>query len=278
MLNILNKLAITTISLLFLANFPLNARSETVLEKINRTGELKAGVRNDAIPFSYVDENDRVSGYSVELIRLIHRRLENQLDKPIKLDLVEVSVENRFSKVENNSVDLVCEATTMTQERLEKVAFSIPYFITGAQFLVKLENADNFDINGTLAKIPIAYIPSTTTDEIIRQIYPFADWRKVTNRQEGVDKLKRGEVTAMVSDGILLVGEIVRQGKDPRQFALTPDRPITTELYGCMMPKNEPQWKEFVDGSIGSQENRQLQEEWFNLKSGNFPYIILTSP
>lgn len=272
------KLAVILLSLICLTSFSLKVDAETVLERIERTGKLNAGARVDAIPFGYKTDKGEWTGYSVELLRLMHRNLETKLNKPIKLNLKEVTIDTRFQAIEKQEVDIVCGATTITQQRLEKVDFSIPFFMTGAQFLVKLEDAPDFNINGTLKDVPIAYLPNTTTHQIIRQIYPFAKWQAVINRDEGVRKLKQGEVTALISDGILLVGEIVRQGNDPRNFALTPSVPITTELYACIIPKNNPQWKEFVDQSIGSEDNAQLQEQWFNLETGPFPYIIRTNP
>ncbi len=270
--------SIAFISLFLLAS-SLRAEAETVLDKVRRTGELRAGGRVDAIPFGYIDaSNNQWTGYAVELMRLIKTRLESEYKKPIKLSLERTTINDRFNKVQNGSLDIACGAATITEERLQQVDFSIPYFITGSQFLVKIEDAPNFNIDGTLKDVKIAYIPGTTTDLIIRQIYPFADWRKIHNRAEGVEKLKKGEVRAVVSDGILLIGEIVKQGSDPKDFALTPQQPMTTELYGCALPKNDPEWKKFVDRIIASEENRQLQNQWFNVKKGAFPYRVLNAP
>lgn len=273
----LKKIAFIALIISLVWGFPLKALAETILERIERTGELKAGARVDAIPFGYKTPQGEWTGYSLELIRLIHRQLERQLQKPLKLNLIEVTIDSRFRAVEEETVDLMCGATTITQERLKIVDFSIPFFMTGSQFLVRIEDAPSFNINGTLREIPIAYIPNTTTDQIIRQIYPFAQWQAVRNREQGVNKLEKGEIRAIVSDGILLVGEIVRQGKNPQDFAVTPHIPMTTELYGCMIPKNNPEWKKIVDNSIGSQENLTLQDQWFNLEKGPFPYIIRTN-
>ncbi len=263
---------------ILLAIFPVRVLSESILDKIERTGEMTAGVRRDAIPFGYEDKDGQWTGYSVDLVNLIHQELEKKFNKSIKLNLQEATIENRFKIVQDGTVHLICGATTITQNRLQKVDFSLPFFMTGAQFLVTLEEAPYFNINGTLANIPIAFIPGTTTQEIIPQIYPFAKWKVVKSREEGVNQLKKGEVQAVVSDGILLVGEIVQQGNDPRDFALTPRQPITTELYGCMLPKNNPTWKKFVDNVIGSDDIFNLQDKWFNIEKSQFPYVIRTNP
>ncbi|ACB51798.1 putative extracellular solute-binding protein, family 3 [Crocosphaera subtropica ATCC 51142] len=268
------SLILVLITLIFCSIFPSFALAETVLEKIKRTGELNAGVRKDAIPFGYVNQRGKWTGYSVDLIHLIHKRLEKDLNQSIKLNLREATIDSRFRIVQRGDVDIMCGATTITQTRSKRVDFSVPFFMTGAQFLVKLEDAPNFDYNGSLNNIPIAFLPGTTTQEIIPQIYPSANWKNIKNREEGVRKLKRDEVKAVVSDGILLLGEIVQQGNNIEDFVLLPSQPITRELYGCILPQKNPQWKQFVNVTILSPENRILQKEWFSINSGEFPYII----
>lgn len=272
------RLIFVLISLIFTTTLPFNVLAETVLEKIKRTGEMTAGVRKDAIPFGYIDTEEQWTGYSVDLIRLIHKRLEKKLNQSIKLNLREATIDSRFRIVQNETVDIMCGATTITQTRLKKVDFSAPFFMTGAQFLVKSKDAETFDYNGSLENTNIAFLPGTTTQEIIPQIYPLANWKNIRSRQEGVEKLKKGEVKAVVSDGILLLGEIVQQGNDPKDFILMPPQPITTELYGCILPQQNSQWKQLVDLTILSPDNRHLQEKWFSIETGQFPYVILSNP
>lgn len=269
------KYSISVLIILFLfCCFPRFVLAETVLEKIKRTGELNAGVRKDAIPFGYVNKKEKWTGYSVDLIHLIHKRLEKELNQPIKLNLREATIDSRFRIVQRGDVDIMCGATTITPTRLKRVDFSVPFFMTGAQFLVNLEDAPNFDYNGNLTDVPIAFLPGTTTQEIIPQIYPLANWKNVKSREEGVKKLKEGEVKAVVSDGILLLGEIVQQGNNIGDFVVLPSQPITREMYGCILPQNNQKWKQLVNITILSPENRLLQKEWFSINSGEFPYII----
>jgi len=270
------RILLSLLTFLCLTTFSAQAGAETVLEKVARTGELKVGSRADAVPFGYANSQGQLEGYSVDLLSLIHKKVEEKLNKKIKLNLANVTVNNRFREVTNGNLDIVCAATTITQERLERVDFSIPFFITGAQFLIKKTDDKSFDINGTLKDQAIAYIPNTTTFDIIPQIYPTAKWVEVKNRQEGIAKLVKGGVNAVVSDGILLIGELVKDGNDPRQFALTPRQPMTTELYGCILPKNNGEWKQVVDNVIASPANHDLQEEWFNIDKSKFPYLVRT--
>lgn len=244
-------------------------QAETVLERVARTGELRAATRADAVPFGFETPDGELGGYGVDLIGLIGAKLAEKTGKTLAVELTTVTLTNRFEAIAAGEVDIVCEATTITQERLETVDFSVPFFISGAKFLIKQEAADNFNVNGSLEGVPIAYIAGTTTFEIIPKIYPLAKWVPVTDRQTGIDQLDGGQVTAVASDGILLVGELIKQGKNPKDYALGPYQPMTTELYACMLPKGDAAWKRFVDEAIASEENHDLLEEWFNLDQQN---------
>ncbi|MFN5515425.1 MAG: amino acid ABC transporter substrate-binding protein [Cyanobacteriota bacterium] len=261
------------------ALLPLSpAQAESVLERVARTGQLNAGTRTNAAPFGYTDQQGKPAGYGVELLGLIQTALAEKLGKPIQLNLQTVETNNRFSAVESGKLEIVCEGATITQKRLETVDFSIPFFMSGAQFLVKRKDDPTFDINGTLENLRIGYIPKTTTSEIIPKIYPFAKWIPVASRGQGIQKLNQGEIKAVVSDGILLLGELVQAGYNPRNYALSPRQPMTTELYGCILPRDNPQWKQLVDTVISSQKNHDLQTKWFNEEGSLFPNIVRTDP
>ncbi len=275
------KLAVSLLTLLFTVNFPLLTWAETVLEKVNRTGVLTAGVRTDAVPFGYTDKNNTLQGYSVDLIKLIQKRLEKQLNKPIKLDLKSVTLKDRFSQVETGQLDIVCEATSITVQREETVDFSIPYFTSGIQVLVREADAERLDPTKTsetqLAtirenSITVGFLLGTTTDDEFRPVYPEAQWQVVGSREDGIRRLRSEEIDLMVSDGILLLGELWKQGEDFKKFRLIPEQPLTFENYGCILPKNSRQWGTLVNQTITSDENLQLWNQWFDPKTGRFPY------
>ncbi|MGB3513049.1 MAG: amino acid ABC transporter substrate-binding protein [Microcoleaceae cyanobacterium] len=255
-------------------SIPQPILAETVLEKVQKTGVLKAGVRSDAVPFSYIDkQTNQFDGYTVELIKLIHQRLEQELNKKIKLELKEISLDDRFKLIQDGSIDIVCAATTINNVREEIVDFSIPFFTTGIQLLVKKENAERFDpLKGTIGNISIGFLAGTTTDEDLRPIYPNADWQSLSNRAEGINQLENGQLNAVASDGILLVGEVWQQNKNLSDFQLIPKIPLTFENYGCIIPPENPDWDKFIDTTISSDENSQLLYQWFDPQKGKFPY------
>ena len=113
--------------------------AETVLGKVGRTGVLTAGTRGIAIPFAFINEKNEWIGFSIDLLEAIRARLEKKLGKPIKLEKKEVGGDPaiRIRLVANRTIDVECGSTTYTRGRDQTVDFSIPFFFTGAQLLVK---------------------------------------------------------------------------------------------------------------------------------------------
>ncbi len=284
--NMKKRWVISVLSIIFAWGFPSLSWAETVLEKVKRTGVLTAGVRKDAVPFSYTDKNNELDGYAVDLIELIHRRLETELNQSIRLELKPIAVDERFRMVQNGTVDLLCSATSITPEREQFVDFSIPFFTSGIQLLVRQADATRLDPtqfsetqlqSSKPGSVGIGFIQGTTADRDFRPIYPEAKWQIIGSRAEGVRRLRNQDIDAIASDGILLLGELWRQGDDFNQFNLVPQQPLTFEDYGCILPQQNPQWAEVVNQTITSNENSQLWNQWFDHKTGKFPYQQFTN-
>nr|MCU0536187.1 transporter substrate-binding domain-containing protein [Hydrococcus sp. Prado102] len=131
------KLALVFLTCLFGVTCQASSWAGIVLDRIKQTGVMTAGARTDAMPFGYKNEKGEWIGYSLDILELIRKDVEKQLGKPIKLQLVEVSPQNRFAKIKDGSIDIECSSTTLTWEREKEVDFSVSYFASGTQMLVK---------------------------------------------------------------------------------------------------------------------------------------------
>ncbi|MGL5082418.1 MAG: amino acid ABC transporter substrate-binding protein [Microcoleaceae cyanobacterium] len=277
----LRTLIFPVVGLWFALGFADPAHAELALERIKRTGVLTAGVRTDAVPFGYLDSDNRIQGYSVDLIKLVQRQLEQELNRPIQLKLAVVTLEDRFQQVQDSKVDLVCEVTSITPERERAVDFSIPFFTSGIQLLVRQEDALRLDPTqiseeelqqARPSQVAIGFLQGTTTDTEFRAVYPRANWQALTSRAEGVDRLKERTLDAIASDGILLLGALWQEKTPFDQFRLVPEEPLSFENYGCILPQGDRPWSEVVNQVITSAENIQLWQQWFDQETGQFPY------
>src|SRR3990172_8613111 len=114
------------------------AMAETTLEKIARTGVLTIGARTGSPPFAFVDNQNQWVGFSIDLVeQLILPTLSKKVGKPVKLEKKESTPPTRIPLLASNAVDLIAETMTDTRSRRDSVDFSLTFFVTGAQFLVK---------------------------------------------------------------------------------------------------------------------------------------------
>jgi polar amino acid transport system substrate-binding protein len=112
--------------------------SAATLDRIKETGKITLGYRTDAPPFSYREEPSAAAGYSVELCQRITEQVKTELGlSMLAVEWVPVTLEDRFSAVQQGKIDLLCGADSVTLGRRKQVSFSIPIFPSGIGALLR---------------------------------------------------------------------------------------------------------------------------------------------
>lgn len=267
-----------SISMVLLTQLPIAAGE--VLDKIKQTGVIKAGYRPDTVPFAFV-ENGKPVGYSLDILELIRQETEKRLGKPIRLELVQIDPSNRFQQIQDGAIQIECGSTTVTWEREKLVDFSVSYFASGTQMIVNsgsgLANVQSLD------GVKIAVIPNTTNEQAMKMFANKANLISVTSEEEGLAKLKSGEVEGFAGDGILLQA-LRKKESNPNAYEIVPEFPYMIESYACTLPQDESQWRDLVNYSIvkfmqgvvtDAPSAIDIYERWFG-KNGEIPYPLET--
>jgi len=245
--------------------------AETVLEKIRRTGVLTAGTRGVSIPFAFINEKNEWIGFSIDLLEAIRARLEKKLGKPIKLEKKEIDPTNRIRLVVNRTIDVECGSTTYTRGRDETVDFSIPFFFTGSQLLVKKGSGIKGVADVAGKRVGVAH--ATTGEKALLASQPKADVVTLQDYPAAFLALEQGRIVAFATDGILLAG-FAAKAKNPKDYEVVGDF-FSKEPYSCMVPENDSKWRDFVNHTfmelIDSGKYFELYEKWFG-ERGVVPY------
>ena len=245
--------------------------AETVLEKIRRTGILTVGTRSVSIPFAFINEKNEWMGFSIDLLEAIRARLEKKLGKPIKLEKLEVTATTRIDLVVNRTIDVECGSTTYTRGRDAAVDFSIIFFFTGNQLLVKRGSGIKglADVAGKRVGIAVA----TTGERALRASQPKANIVTFQDHPAGFLALEQGRIVAYAADGILLAG-FAAKARNPKDYEVVGGF-FSKDPYSCMVPKNDSKWRDFVNHTfmelIDSGKYFELYEKWFG-ERGVVPY------
>lgn len=248
------------------------ALAETTLEKIGRTGVLVIGTRTGSPPFAYINKQNEWVGFSIDLVeQLVKPEVEKAVGKPIKIEKKESTPPTRIPLLSSNAVDLIAGTMTDTPQRRESVDFSLTFFYTGAQFLVKKGSAIKGinDIGGKR----IAAQQGSTNAKILREKYPQAQLREFPDQPAAFQALVQGQVDAYTNDGIQLYG-LKAKAPNPADFEVVGDF-YSEEPYGMAMRKGDAKFKEAVDAGLrkGFESGKyfELYEKWFGPK-GEVPY------
>jgi polar amino acid transport system substrate-binding protein len=240
-------LAIAVLSLIGTFAVSVPAWAETVMEKVVRTGVLTVSTRTDTIPYAYVNDQEQLVGYSIDVINLIKKQLEKELGKQITLDIVpEDSFNDRIPKIVNREVDLACD-TAFTWERDRVVDFSVSYSISGIRLMVKKDSK----LDGTpksLVGKRIGVAPNNLGAAVMKLVQPQATLVPVKDVEDGFKALDEGKVDALAADTIILAGTALK--KDPDKYRLTPEEPYARYGLSCMVPENDSSFLDVVNYSI----------------------------
>jgi len=248
--------------------------SETTLEKIDRTGTLTIGTRTGSPPFAYVNKSNEWVGFSIDLVeKAILPGLNKKLNKQIKLEKKESAPATRIPLLTSNAVDLIAETMTDTQSRRDSVDFSLTFFATGAQFLVKKGSP----IKGiqSIAGKRIAAQQGSTNARIVRERVPNAKLLEFPDQPAAFQALAQGQVQAYTNDGIQLAGLRAKAPK-PEEWAVVGEF-FSYEPYGMALRKGDSDFRQVVNvglmDAIASGQYFEIYDKWFGPK-GEVPYPL----
>ena len=246
--------------------------AQGTLERINQSGTLTIGTRTGSPPFAYVNAKNEWVGFSIDLVEeLVKPAIEKKLGKPIKVEKKESTPPTRIPLLTSNAVDLIAGTMTDTRTRRDSVDFSITFFVTGAQFLVKKGSKIRGikDIDGKR----IAAQQGSTNAKIIREKAPKAQLREFPDQPAAFQALLQGQVDAYTNDGIQLAG-LKAKAQNPAQWEIVGDF-FSYEPYGMAMRKNDADFRNVVNNGlmdgIESGKYFEIYDKWFGPK-GELPY------
>ncbi len=248
------------------------ALAQDTLDKIGKSGVLTIGTRTGSPPFAYVNAKNEWVGFTIDLVeQLVKPSVEKAVGKSIKVEKKESTPPTRIPLLTSNAVDLIAGTMTDTPQRRESVDFSLTFFYTGAQFLVK-KGSPIKSINDIAGK-RIAAQQGSTNAKIIREKMPQAQLREFPDQPAAFQALIQGQVDAYTNDGIQLAG-LKAKAPNGADYEVVGDF-YSEEPYGMAMRKGDAKFKEAVDAGLkqGLESGKyfEIYEKWFGPK-GELPY------
>lgn len=245
--------------------FPASAQT---LKKVADSNKITVSYRESSVPFSYLLSPTKAVGFAVDLTEAIVDDVRKKLKRPnIEVSYIPVTGQNRIPLLVDGTYDLECGSTTNTAARGKEVSFSTSYFYTGTRLLTK--TGSGIKNYADLAKKKVASAAGSTNEKVLRKYSADhnLDIEVILGKDyaEGLQLVENGSASALALDDVLLFG-LRANSKNPDSLEVVGDT-LQVEPYGCMVRKDDPEFKKLVDGTINrlmkSGEFTKLYRKWF---------------
>jgi polar amino acid transport system substrate-binding protein/glutamate/aspartate transport system substrate-binding protein len=256
------------------------ARAEDALDRIARTGEIRLAVRADAPPFSAIAADGTVQGFSIDLCSAVVAEAALRLNRPVTAVLVPVTGATRLDVIERNEADLLCEATTQTLGRRERMDFSMVTFLTGQVLAVRRDSPLALGDDTDLPR-RIGVLRGSTAESTLRQVLNATPGRSMMvgleSHELAIDAILSGAVDAYAADREIILAQMFARGA--QDLIAISRTPLSFEPYALALPPGERRLKLVADRALSSLYRTgaiaDIVMKWFGERAWNDPTVRL---
>lgn len=242
--------------------------SENTLDRIRREGVFRIGYGTTP-PFSYRLGDGTVTGYSVELCRMVVDDVKQQLGlERVEIVYVPRTPIDRVQLLNEGRYDLECEASTNTEERRRSAAFALSHFFTATRFVTLSENSLGSidDLKGHTLAVARGTVNIGQIGKLNRDRRMQIALVSVETIKDAFELVSAGRVSAFVMDEILLKSMIAETGH-PSLYRMSDEAVSQVLPYGFMMRKDDKAFQQAVNSALrriyAKPEIMSLYDRWF---------------
>lgn len=182
-------LTINSIFLSLSLLFSLSASAET----------LRIGVEGAYPPFSSVNKDGKLEGFDIEIAEALCA------DMGVECKLIKQDWDGIIPALIAKKYDAIVASMSITEERLEKVDFSKPYYKSPARFITKKNSDIEISVAGLKGK-SVAVQRGTVTDKFVTGTFGGGvDIKRYGTQEEAYLDLNAGRVDLVFADAFVLL-------------------------------------------------------------------------
>ncbi|KAB7896357.1 transporter substrate-binding domain-containing protein [Rouxiella sp. S1S-2] len=249
--------SLSALTLLVLSGVTTFAAHADQLADIKKAGVINVATFDSNPPFGSVDAKTHdIVGYDVDFAKALAKSLG------VKLKLVPTNPANRIPLLQSGKADIIVADITITPERAKVVDFSVPYFVTGQQFLVPAASPDKLDAYATAR---IGVVKGTTGEQELHTRFPQSRVLAYDDIPLALSALRSGNVQAITQDSTILAG-LLDGAPDKAKYKVLPEL-LSKEEIGVGVKKGETSLLKAVNDELLSLEKTgeatKIYNVWF---------------
>ncbi len=228
-----------------LAASPAFAAGTSKLDEVLARGRLIMGTGSTNAPWHFKSADDKLQGFDVDMGHIIAKAL---FGDPNKVDYVNQSSDARIPNITTNKVDITCQFMTVTGERAQQVAFTIPYYREGVGLMLKADGkyADYAALKAAGKSVTISVLQNVYAEQMVHAALPDAK----VDQYESVDliyqALESGRSDAAATDQSSLAWYMTQ---NPGRYK-DAGYGWNPQTYACAVKRGDQDWLNFVNTAL----------------------------
>jgi len=228
--------------------------SQQTNSTITPSQSLVVGTDPTLQPMEFI-QNEKMVGYDIDLANALAKELD------VQVEFKNIVFDNLFTALEQNDIDMIISAVTITEERQQKFDFSKEYLNAG-QVIITKKMDTSITSTANLKGKRIAVQKGTTNEtEALKYTAPTLVIR-YPDFEQATAALVAGKVDAVFTDlpsakGITLTNPTLKISSDP----------FTNEYYGIVFRKGDARVQQINDALESLDEKGilvELKQKWLN--------------
>lgn len=237
-----------------------SAGNDKVWEKIQESGKLVVGTSGTLFAASYYPEgSDELSGYDVEVIKEIAKRLD------LEVEFKTSDFNNMLASVQNGRIDVAANDIEITDERKEQFAFTEPYKYSYTSMIVRKDDLSGIhslaDLKGKRAGGEASTNHSKVAEQLGAEVVTYSN---ATNDVYLRD-VDNGRTDLIINDFYLQ--SLALQAFPDFNIMIHPDFKFDQIEQGAILSKDAPELKKQMDKALDEMREdgtlSKLSEEFY---------------
>jgi glutamate/aspartate transport system substrate-binding protein len=256
------------------------AQDGPVMKRIAETKTLNIGHRDASPPLSFIGQDGKAQGYSIDICLKIAEatKEELKLDK-LEVKFIPLTPQTRIPLLTAGTVDIICESSTHTLGRSRQVSFLNTTFLTGSKLLVR-KNSGIKRIEDLTGKVLVGALGGTNERAAQVEIdkkgikIKGGEIVKVKDNAQAMLNMEQGRADAFTSDDVVLFG-LASLAKNPAEWEVVGPY-FSYDPYGMIIPRNNDDWRllgnKTITMLVRSGELHAIYKKWFEPGPSNINY------
>ena len=254
--------------LLLLLTFSLIYSSSLFADKLAdiKTREyIKAGVKYDFKPFGFINNQGKIDGFEIDLLRYIADKMD------VGLKFYQVTSQNRIPLLLEDKIDLIAASMTHKVSRDKQIDYTISYFFDGQAMLVRSTSITKsyLDFKGK----KVGAIKGATSGGNFEKLQPEAKVVYFSEYPQAIRALRIGNIDAITTD----LAWCTAQAKDSNGTFRVLSETLSYEPYGIGIAQNQSKLRDelnfIIQGLVRKGIYESLYEKWFGMKPKRLPEV-----